>query len=41
VTLLDGAALAKLSSQHGVGVAWSELKVPMVDVELLESFTAG
>jgi hypothetical protein len=41
VNLLDGAALARLSTQHGVGVAWSELRVPMVDVELLESLTAS
>ncbi len=41
VNLIDGATLARLSTQHGVGVAWSELRVPMVDVELLESLTAS
>jgi hypothetical protein len=41
VNLLDGAGLAKLSTQHGVGVAWSELRVPMVDIELLDSLTAS
>jgi len=41
VTLYDGAAIAKLSAQHGVGVAWSELRLPMVDLELLESLTAN
>jgi hypothetical protein len=41
VNLLDGAALAKLSTQHGVGVAWSELRIPMVDIELLDSLTAS
>jgi restriction endonuclease Mrr len=41
VTLFDGAAIAKLSAQHGVGVAWSEVRLPMVDVELLESLTAS
>ena len=39
--LLDGLALAKLSSQHGVGVGWSELRVPTVDVDLFESLTAS
>jgi hypothetical protein len=41
VNLLDGAGLAKLSTQHGIGVAWSELRVPMVDIELLDSLTAS
>lgn len=41
VNLLDGLALAKLSSQHGVGVGWSELRVPTVDVDLFESLTAS
>lgn len=41
VTLLDGAALAKLAIQYGVGVASTELRVPMFDVELLDSLTAS
>jgi restriction endonuclease Mrr len=39
VSLLDGVAVAKLCSQHGVGVAWTELRVPMVDIELMDSLT--
>jgi hypothetical protein len=41
VNLLDGPALAKLSAQHGVGVAWSEVRVPTVDVDLFDSLTAS
>jgi restriction endonuclease Mrr len=41
VTLYDGAAIAKLCVQLGVGVAWSELRVPMVDLDLIESLTAN
>jgi restriction endonuclease Mrr len=41
VSLLDGAAVAKLCSQHGVGVAFTELRVPTVDVELMDSLTAN
>jgi restriction endonuclease Mrr len=41
VTLLDGSALAKLSTQHGVGVAFSELRVPMPDIDLFDSLTVG
>jgi restriction endonuclease Mrr len=39
VSLLDGIAIAKLAAQHGVGVAWTELRVPMVDIELMDSLT--
>ena len=41
VSLLDGAAIAKLCSQHGVGVAFTELRVPTVDIELMDSLTAN
>ena len=41
VTLLDGVGIAKLCAQHGAGVAWSELRVPMVDLDLMESLTAN
>lgn len=41
VNLLDGPALAKLSAQHGVGVAWQELRLPTVDAELFDSLTAS
>lgn len=39
VSLLDGVAVSKLCAQHGVGVAWTELRVPMVDIELMDSLT--
>jgi hypothetical protein len=39
--LFDGSALAKLSTQHGVGVAFSELRVPMPDIDLFDSLTVG
>jgi restriction endonuclease Mrr len=39
VSLLDGVALARLCAQHGVGVAFTEVRVPMVDVELMDSLT--
>jgi restriction endonuclease Mrr len=41
VSLLDGASVAKLCSQHGVGVAFTELRVPTVDIELMDSLTAN
>ncbi len=41
VNLLDGPTLAKLSAQHGVGVAWQELRLPTVDAELFDSLTAS
>ena len=37
----DGPALAKLSTQHGVGVAFAEQRIPMLDIDLFESLTAG
>ncbi len=41
VSLLDGATIARLCAQHGVGVAFTELRVPMVDIELMDSLSAG
>jgi hypothetical protein len=40
VALLDGVAIARLCAQHGVGVAFTEVRVPMVDIELMDSLSA-
>jgi restriction endonuclease Mrr len=41
VALLDGLSLAKLATQHGVGVNWVELRVPTLDLELFETLKNG
>jgi restriction endonuclease Mrr len=41
VALLDGLALAKLATQHGLGVNWIELRVPTLDLELFEALKNG
>jgi restriction endonuclease Mrr len=41
VTLLDGAAVARIAAQHGAGVAFQELRLPTVDAELFDSLTAS
>jgi restriction endonuclease Mrr len=41
INLLDGAALAKIAAQQGVGVAFQDLRLPTVDVELFDSLTAS
>lgn len=41
VNLLDGAAIARVATQHGIGVAFQELRLPTPDVELFDSLTAN
>jgi hypothetical protein len=41
VALLDGLSLAKLATQHGLGVNWIELRVPTLDLELFEALKNG
>jgi restriction endonuclease Mrr len=41
VNLLDGAALSRLASQHGVGVAFHDLRLPTLDAELFDSLVSS
>jgi hypothetical protein len=41
VTLLDGAAIARIAVQSGAGVVFQELRLPMVDAELFDSLAAN
>lgn len=41
VALLDGHSIAKLATQHGLGVNWLELRVPTLDFELFESLKSS
>jgi restriction endonuclease Mrr len=41
VTLLDGAAIARIAAQNGAGVVFQELRLPTVDAELFDSLTAS
>ena len=41
VTLLDGAAVARIAAQNGAGVVFQELRLPTVDAELFDSLTAS
>jgi len=41
ITLLDGAAIARIAAQNGAGVVFQELRLPTVDAELFDSLTAS
>jgi restriction endonuclease Mrr len=41
VNLLDGAALSRLASQHGVGVAFHDLRLPTLDADLFDSLISS
>jgi hypothetical protein len=41
ITLLDGAAIARIAAQSGAGVVFQELRLPTVDAELFDSLTAS
>jgi restriction endonuclease Mrr len=41
VTLVDGAALARLCEQHGVAVARTRVTLPLPDLDLLDTLRGG
>jgi restriction endonuclease Mrr len=41
VRLIDGAALARLADEHGVGFSHSEIRLPLLDADLLDSLKNG
>jgi restriction endonuclease Mrr len=41
IALFDGAALARLCEEHGIGVLATRLTLPLPDVDLFESLRQG